>query len=264
MRRSLILISLVVAFFLVNWLVQVLYKPSEVVGLAEAPFFKTPADTWEAYGHLFRRHATPICTPEFLAAMAQAESSGNPIARTYWVWRWGLNPFEMYRPASSATGLYQITDGTFDLAKEYCVHDEKVVRDGPWNKLDSCWFNGFYNRLVPSHAIEMTSAYLHVRTVSVVSIASKPLSLKQKQNVAAVIHLCGEHYGRSFLKNTFRASPTDSCAGNNIRAYLRKINRFSAVFKKLSMGFEKESRRLGGERGTNRRLSATSAAAKKF
>ena len=27
-------------------------------------------------------------TPELLAALAQVEGSGNPVARTYWRWSW--------------------------------------------------------------------------------------------------------------------------------------------------------------------------------
>jgi len=41
---------------------------------------------------------------EFLAALAQVENDGNPIATTYWRWSW--NPFEVYRPASSALGMF--------------------------------------------------------------------------------------------------------------------------------------------------------------
>ena len=41
------------------------------------------------------------------------ESSGDPVALTYWRWRLSWNPFEVYRPASSAVGMFQLTDGTF-------------------------------------------------------------------------------------------------------------------------------------------------------
>jgi hypothetical protein len=38
-------------------------------------------------------------TPELLAALAQVDSSGNPVDRTYWRWRWSFNPFAIYRRA---------------------------------------------------------------------------------------------------------------------------------------------------------------------
>ena len=53
-------------------------------------------------------HATAVMTPELLAALAQVEGAGNPVARTYWRWQAGWNPFEVYRPASSAVGMYQM------------------------------------------------------------------------------------------------------------------------------------------------------------
>ena len=56
------------------------------------------------------------------------EGSGNPVARTYWWWRFSWNPFEVYRPASSAVGMFQITDGTFAEARRYCIHDHVSSR----------------------------------------------------------------------------------------------------------------------------------------
>jgi hypothetical protein len=80
-----------------------------------------------------RDHSTAVVTPELLAALAQTESSGDPVALTYWRWRFSANPFDIYRPASSAVGMFQITDGTFAEARRYCIHDHVVVEDGPWN-----------------------------------------------------------------------------------------------------------------------------------
>src|SRR5450631_595762 len=90
---------------------------------------------------IFRKHATNVITPDLLAAIAQVEGSGNPVARTYWRWSWSAQPFEVYRPASSAVGMYQITDGNFAEARHYCIRDHTVVEDGPWNNWQSCWFN---------------------------------------------------------------------------------------------------------------------------
>ena len=123
-------------------------------------FVKTPQETWREYGSLFSRHSTAIITPEFLAALAQVEGSGNPVARTYWRARLTWNPLELYRPASSAVGMFQLTDGTFKQAKRYCVHDHRVVEDGPWHDMKSCWFNSLYTRVLPSHAIALTAAQL--------------------------------------------------------------------------------------------------------
>ena len=104
--------------------------------------------------------------PELLAALAQVEGSGNPIVRTYWRWSFTTNPFDVFRPASSAVGMYQITDATFADAKRYCVHDHAVVETGPWYAWRTCWFNRLYMRVVPSHAVELASAYLDRRVAA--------------------------------------------------------------------------------------------------
>ena len=49
--------------------------------------------------------------------IAQVEGAGNPVARTYWRWRLTWNPFAIYQPASSAVGMYQMTDAAFAEAR---------------------------------------------------------------------------------------------------------------------------------------------------
>ena len=58
--------------------------------------------------------------------------------------------------------------GPSSEATRYCIHDHRVVEDGPWNDLNSCWFNSLYTRVVPSHAIELTSALLDRRVASAI------------------------------------------------------------------------------------------------
>ncbi len=146
------LAAFVVVFLAVNWTYQVVRKPSELFFPIDTALHKTPEQTWRAYSSLFQRHATPVITAEFLAALAQVEASGNPVARTYWRWSFTLDPFSIYRPASSAVGMYQITDGTFEEASRFCIHDHEVVADGPWHAWRSCWLNSLYTRVIPSHA----------------------------------------------------------------------------------------------------------------
>jgi hypothetical protein len=63
----------VALFFAVNWSYQVVRKPSELFFPISGQFYKDPAETWDAYGSLFERHATPIMTADLLAALAQVE-----------------------------------------------------------------------------------------------------------------------------------------------------------------------------------------------
>ena len=219
----------------VNWLYQVVRKPTELFFPVSGALYKTPAETWREYEPLFRAHATTVITPEFLAALAQVEATGNPLARTYWRWQPASSPFEIYRPASSAAGMYQITDATFAEAKRYCIHDHVVVEDGPWHDLRSCWFNVLYARVVPSHAVELTSALLDRRVAATLArhrIAAATLG--QKQDLAAVIHLCGAGAGDALARRSLRLSAGQRCGDHDVRDYLARLDAMKRVFARLA------------------------------
>lgn len=220
-----------------NWTYHVVRKPSELFFPVSGALFKTPAETWSEYARYFRAHATAVITPDFLAALAQIEATGNPLARTYWRWQFAANPLAIYRPASSAVGLYQITDATFAEAQRYCVRDHVVVEAGPWHDPRSCWFNGLYTRVVPSHAIELTSAYLDRRVAATLAryrIAAA--TLRQKQDLAAVIHLCGAGAGEAHAKRGLKLAPGQQCGDHDVREYLARLNAMKRVFARLDGG----------------------------
>src|SRR4026208_580277 len=131
----------IAGFFAFNLIYQVIRKPGELFAPVADSLSKSPAATWQSYGALFEEYSTSIISPELLAALAQVESDGNPVARTYWRWQWSWNPFEIYRPASSAVGMFQITDGTFAEARKYCVRNHTVLAEGSSYDPNSCWFN---------------------------------------------------------------------------------------------------------------------------
>ena len=231
LRWSIVVIG---AWFALNWIYQVVRKPGEILAPVSDSLAKSPELTWRSYGSLFEKHSTRIISPEFLAALAQVEGSGNPIASTYWRWRWSWNPFEIYRPASSAVGMFQITDGTFAEARKYCIRDHQVVSDGPWHDVRSCWFNSFYSRTVPSHSIQLTAAYLH-RTVAR-TLAARPnvrSTLAQQQRLAAVIHLCGSKRGEVFARRGFKLAPGERCGSHNLAGYLTRIDLMKRRFAEL-------------------------------
>jgi hypothetical protein len=215
----------------------VVRKPAELFFPVSGVLWKTPAETWRQYEPIFREHATAAITPDFLAALAQVEGTGNPVARTYWRWRMTSEPFDIYRPASSAVGMYQITDATFSEARRYCIRDHAVVTDGPWHEWDSCWFNGLYMRVVPSHSAEMTAAFLDRRVAAALArnrIAAA--TLQQKQDLAAVIHLCGAAIGDAYARRNFRAADGQRCGDHDLGAYLQRVNTTKRVFRKLAAG----------------------------
>jgi hypothetical protein len=224
-------------FFVLNWIYQAIRKPGEVFAPISASFSKSPEFTWQSYGPLFEKHSTSIISPELLAAIAQVEGNGNPIARTYWRWQWSWNPFEIYRPASTALGMFQITDGTFAEARKYCIRDHNVVTDGPWYDLRSCWFNGLYTRTLPSHSIEMTAGYLHRSVVNTLPARSRArVSLAQKQKLAAVIHLCGWKRGEAFVARGFRVAPGERCGTHSLWRYLVQVDVTKRRFARLRKG----------------------------
>jgi hypothetical protein len=219
----------------INWIYQVIRKPSELFFPVSGTLYKTPTETWEEYAPIFRQHSTKTITAEFLAALAQVEGSGNPIVRTYWRFSWKPQPFEVYRPASSAVGMYQITDSTFEESKRYCIHDHVVVEVGPWNDWDSCWFNSLYTRVVPSHAVEMTSAYLDTRVAAILARHRiRSATARQKQDLATVIHLCGAGAGNAYARRGLRLLPGQRCGDHNVRAYLARVSSLKMVFSRLA------------------------------
>jgi hypothetical protein len=235
MQIGAVLVAAFILWFSVNGIYQVVRKPSELFFPVSGTLYKTPSETWEQYEPIFRQHSTSIISAELLAALAQVEGSGNPIVRTYWRWSWRAEPFEVYRPASSAVGMYQITDGTFGEARRWCIHDNVVVADGPWNDWESCWFNSLYTRTVPSHAVEMTSAYLHVgveRALKRYGIRSA--LLRQKQDLATVMHLCGVGAGHGYARRGFRFRPGQRCGDHDARAYLARVHTMQAQFARLA------------------------------
>jgi hypothetical protein len=228
-------VLVVVVWAVLNFVVQVVRKPSEVFFPVSGSLLKAPTQTWQQYGPLFARHSTAVVTPELLASLAQVEGSGNPVARTYWRWRFSWNPFEVYRPASSAVGMFQITDGTFAEARRYCIHDHIVVEDGPWHDPGSCWFNALYTRVVPGHAVEMTAALLDrtvARTLGRHRIVTA--SLQQQQDLAAVIHLCGSGAGNAYARRGFRFRRGQRCGDHDARRYVAQVNALKRQFARLA------------------------------
>jgi hypothetical protein len=220
-------------FFALNGIYQVIRKPGELFAPVSASLSKSPESTWQSYGPLFEKYSTSIISPEFLAALAQIEGNGNPIARTYWRWRWSWNPFDIYRPASSALGMFQITDGTFAEARKFCIRDHQVVIEGPWYDLRSCWFNSLYTRTLPRHSSEMTAAYLHQSVVNTLATRPVRVSLVQQQKLAAVIHLCGLKRGETFVTRGFRATASERCGTHTLQRYLIKVDLMKNRFARL-------------------------------
>jgi hypothetical protein len=215
-------------FAAANLVYQVARKPSEMLFPLDGALAKTPAETWRAYGGLFRTYATPAVPPALLAALAQTEAAGDPLARTYWRWRLAWNPFALYRPASSAVGLYQMTDAAFAEARRYCIRDHAVTREG-------CWFDAFYTRVLPSHAVELASVYLD-RNVAAILAGRPAPGAPRVEDLAAVVHLCGAGPARRFVHRGFVPAAGERCGDHDVAAYLARIDALKRTFRRLAAG----------------------------
>jgi hypothetical protein len=163
-----------------------------------------------------------------LAALAQVESTGNPVARTYWRWRLSLNPLAIYQPASSAVGLYQMTDAAYAEAARFCIRGNAVVDTG-------CGFTSLYVRAIPSHAIELASVYLDRNVAAVLSLAPDvTASPRQKQNLAAFIHLCGAGPATAYARRNFQIIAGERCGDHLVAAYISRVNAMKRQFLRLA------------------------------
>ena len=92
-----------------------------------------------------------------------------------------------------------------------------------------------YTRTVPSHAIELTAAYLdrHVaRTLERRGIAVA--TLRQQQDLAAVIHLCGAGAADAYARRGFRLTPGQRCGDHDVARYLAKLDAMKRRFVRLA------------------------------
>lgn len=227
LRIALVTLFTLTLFAASDLVYQVAKKPTEMFSPVAAALIKSPSETWRDYGALFREDATATIRPVLLAALAQVEGSGDPLAQTYWRWRFSLNPFAIYAPASSAVGMYQMTNATFAQARRYCIRDHRAVSD--------CWFNGLYSRLSPGDAVELTAAYLD-RSIAAI-LAHHPKAhptLREEQNLAAIIHLCGAGAGDEFARRGFRLRPHQRCGDEEAAAYVARVIAMSREFTRLA------------------------------
>jgi len=219
---------LLAALALTNLVYHVIKKPTELFFFVGDALDKEPAETWRQYGPLFRAYSTSTITPELLAALAQVESSGNPVARTYWRWQLSFKPLAIYQPASSAVGLYQMTDAAFAEAARFCIRGNAVTDTG-------CGSSLLTIRVIPSHAIELASVYLDRNVAGVLARAGDVRAREQqKQDLAAFIHLCGAGPATAFARRNFQMIADERCGDHLVAAYLAKVNAMKRQFLRLA------------------------------
>ena len=218
---------LLAALALTNLVYQVIRKPTELFVIVGHRLDKEPAETWRQYGASFRTYSTGTITPELLAALVQIESSGNPVDRTYWRWRWSFNPFAIYQPASSAVGLTQMTDGAAAEAARFCIRDHAVTDTG-------CGVLP-YIRAIPGHAIELAAIYLDRNLADVLArVGDAKPSARQKQDLAAFIHLCGGGPATAYARRKFVMNESERCGDHLVASYVARVDAMKRQFQRLA------------------------------
>lgn len=221
--------AVLLTLILSNFIYHVIHKPTELFFFVGHRLDKEPAETWREYGPLFRTYATRSITPELLAALAQIESSGNPLDRTYWRWRFSFNPFAIYRPASSAVGLFQMTDPAYAEVSRFCIRANAVQDSG-------CGF-GPYIRVLPSHATELASIYLDRNVAAVLARASGAAPTPQQtQDLAAIVHLCGGGPATAYARRRFQMLAGEKCGDHSVAAYVARVNAMKRKFLQMAAG----------------------------
>jgi hypothetical protein len=226
LRIVVVAVTILAIFFATNLVYHVVLKPTEMFAPVSGTFNKSPIETWRQYAPLFREYSTASISPELLAALAQVEGAGNPVASTYWRWRLTWNPFAIYQPASSSAGMYQMTDAAFAEARPYCIRHHIVVEDG-------CSLTGLDSRVPPSRAIELAAVFLDRKVTVILARLKAPPSAQQKRELAAIIHLCGASPAKAFARRGFHPIPGECCGDQEVATYLAQINVMTREFLRI-------------------------------
>lgn len=219
---------LAIAIFLLaifNFSYQLYKKPTEFFSLLSLTESKTLFETWAKYKPYFKKNSTPLIPAPFLAALAQAESGGNPLASPEWTLRVNGSLMPSYEPASTSVGLYQFTWPTFEQARKFCIQNNQVFAASFTTHFGRCWWSQFYSRVWPSHSIEVASAYLHKGIQNILK-DHRQVSLKNRLRLASVLHLCGEGVAQKFYRSHFSLKIQPRCGDHDLRSYIQRIESF--------------------------------------
>ncbi len=231
-RFYIYLMFLILLSPVINFMWQVYKKPTEVLRPISKYFNKSPKQTWYSYYDEFNKHADPYLSAEYLAALAQVESSGNPIAQTYWDFKLSTDISKMYAPASSSVGLYQFTEPSFQIAKNICKtkNGYKFLKEAP---VGSCFFHKFKTRLSASDSIELAANHLNYNIEQIMLRKKMKLNPVQIEALASVIHLCGPRAADRLVQRSFSLELMGNCGAHNVKNYHRKISRMASYFRAL-------------------------------
>ena len=80
----------------------------------------------------------------------------------------------------------------------------------------------------------MTAALLDRRVASILETRGiTTATIRQKQDLAAVVHLCGANAGDAYARRGFRLVPSQRCGEHDVNRYLTEVTRLKRRFREL-------------------------------
>jgi hypothetical protein len=227
------LIILLTLLFGINFIFQIYKKPIELISIITQTRAKTLTQTWKDYGEFFTNSSTDIISPAFLAALAQKESSGNPLASP----RWKLNfkrPIDrIYSPPTTAFGLMQMTNPNFYDSSRLC-YKAKNKRNS--KSFDDCGRINMSTRIFPAHSIYLTARNLTYQVKKILKRRKrkKKATRDQIESLASITHLCGMGKGKRLLRSNFNVRKIGRCGSHSPINYVRDIKKLKKKFLLIS------------------------------
>jgi hypothetical protein len=205
-------------YLLTNFFVQLYRKPAEIFSFVAFLHYKTPEENWAAYEDYFIRAEQYGIPAELLAAIAQAESSGSPWATPRWTFNWRPHDvFDLYRPETSAVGLFQFTNGTYERVREHCDGAHSQCPDIGWTAP---------TRLSAGESIQRAAQNLHQELLAIA-----PKNQQAWADLAPIVHLCGPGVARRVARSGMPS--TLKCGSHNAKIYLRDIKNMAARMSRI-------------------------------
>jgi hypothetical protein len=199
-------------------------NPLHLLSFFSRPMNKTPRETWSSYADVFKSASTGRVSAPLLAAIAQVESHGNPLAAPEWRLQLSTDIMEIYAPASSAFGLMQITKGTFDLIMKTCGQSG-----------ERCPNSDLATRMKARDSVVLTAGFLQRSMEDLLSkSAVQKLSEEKLTKLASVIHLCGAEVGKRLIRNGYNVNALPRCGSHWPSVYASQVADMRNLFEIMS------------------------------
>lgn len=223
-KRVRIWLYVIVTVLVTNFIFHIANNPIHVLSFFSDSMLKRPSETWQSYGSIFRAAEKGRVRGTLLAALAQVESQGNPLAAPDWQFSFSTDLTELYAPASTSFGVMQITKGTFDLILKTCKKGES-----------DCPYAGLATRARVRDSVFMTSGHLNRSMEELVGAKQlKKLSESNVVKLASIIHLCGPDVARRLVRVKFNTELLPRCGSHWPSLYTRRVAELKKQFENIS------------------------------